>query len=97
MDAIQVVMSEDVSPEAGGRAGSDESPATVFELIRYAAQALYSPRLVAPLPVCARSRRGSKGLNMNVLYDQGQTPQPAAAPPGLGGGWPVCHRVYCDQ
>ena len=73
MDAIQVVMSEDVSPSEAGGVGRDRmSPATVFELIRYAAQALYSPaRLVAPLPGVRPVPARLKG-NMNVLYDQGR-------------------------
>ena len=73
MDAIQVVMSEDVSPSEAGGVGRDRmSPATVFELIRYAAQALYSPaRLVAPLPGVHPVPAGLRG-NMNVLYDQGR-------------------------
>ena len=73
VDAIQVVMSEDVSPSEAGGVGRDRmSPATVFELIRYAAQALYSPaRLVAPLPGVRPVPARLKG-NMNVLYDQGR-------------------------
>ena len=73
VDAIQVVMSEDVSPSEAGGVGRDRmSPATVFELIRYAAQALYSPaRLVAPLPGVHPVPAGLRG-NMNVLYDQGR-------------------------
>jgi integrating conjugative element protein (TIGR03749 family) len=80
MDVIQVVMSGESSSSAlgGDGAGRDGvgrdrmSPATLFELIRYAAQELYSPaRLVAPVPGVRPAPVGLKG-NMTVLYDQGR-------------------------
>ena len=75
MDSIQVVMSNDAPASERGGDGRDRmSPATVFELIRYAAQALYSPtRLVAPVPGVRPVPVGLKG-NMTVLYDQGRHP-----------------------
>lgn len=79
MDSIQVVMAGEPASEpastafAGGGVGRDRmSPATVFELIRYAVQDLYSPaRLVAPVPGVRSVPVGLSG-NMTVLYDQGK-------------------------
>jgi len=81
MDSIQVVMAGEPASEpaskafAGGGVGRDRmSPATLFELIRYAAQELYSPaRLVAPVPGVRPLPVGLTG-NMTVLYDQGRHP-----------------------
>ena len=74
-DAIQVVLSDSTTRmESGGSrsAGGGQSPATLFELIRYAAQALYSPaRLVAPVPGVRPVPVGLKG-NLTALYDQGR-------------------------
>lgn len=75
MGVIQVVMAPDGipgesnGPEAGARR---HTPATLFELIRYAAQALYSPaRLVAPVPGVRSVPVGLQG-NLTALYDQGR-------------------------
>jgi integrating conjugative element protein (TIGR03749 family) len=77
MDSIQVVMSSDASSSefGGGGAGRERvSPATLFELIRYATQELYSPaRLVASVPGVRPAPVGLKG-NMTALYDQGRHP-----------------------
>ena len=74
-DAIQVVLSDATTRmESGGSrsAGGGQSPATLFELIRYAAQALYSPaRLVAPVPGVRPVPVGLQG-NLTALYDQGR-------------------------
>jgi len=75
MDAIQVVLSDlSTRGESGGghSAAGGQSPATLFELIRYAAQALYSPaRLVAPVPGVRPVPVGLQG-NLTALYDQGR-------------------------
>ena len=75
MDTLQVVMPGDSQTgSAGSRvAGADgQSPTTLFELIRYAAQELYSPtRLVAPVPG-VRSVPVDLSGNMTALYDQGK-------------------------
>jgi len=75
MDPIQVVLSDSGSRnESGGprNTGEGRSPATLFELIRYAAQDLYSPaRLVAPVPGVRPVPVGLKG-NLTALYDQGR-------------------------
>ena len=82
MDSLHIVMAEDASPHKPGidaRAsdgvGREQvSPATLFELIRYAAQELYSPtRLIAPVPGVRPVPAGLKG-NMTALYDQGRHP-----------------------
>tara|TARA_R110002110_G_scaffold415854_1_gene658297 strand:+ start:29825 stop:30664 length:840 start_codon:yes stop_codon:yes gene_type:complete len=74
-DPIQVVIegSGTQSESAKSRAISHgQSPATLFELIRYAAQALYSPaRLVAAVPGVRPVPVGLKG-NLTALYDQGR-------------------------
>jgi len=74
-EVIQVVMSGDTAgnEQRSGGAGADrQNPASLFELIRYAAQELYSPaRLVAPLPGVRPVPVGLKG-NQTALYDQGQ-------------------------
>ena len=74
-DAIQVVMSGEGAHRDPGERGSAvdrQSPATVFELIRYAAQELYSPaRLVAPVPGVRPVPAGLQG-NLTALYDQGR-------------------------
>ena len=75
VDAIQVVMSgEGPGNDSGGPpSGADRhSPATLFELIRYAAQELYSPaRLVAPVTGVRPVPVGLQG-NLSALYDQGR-------------------------
>lgn len=75
VDAIQVVMSgEGPGNDSGGHpSGADRhSPATLFELIRYAAQELYSPaRLVAPVTGVRPVPVGLQG-NLSALYDQGR-------------------------
>lgn len=58
---------------AQARAGDWNMPATatIFELIRYAAQSIYSPqRLIAPVPGVKAVPLGLSG-NFNQLYDQG--------------------------
>ena len=74
MDAIQVVMNDSAPRSEPGRArnAGGQSPATLFELIRYAAQELYSPaRLVAPVPGVRPVPVGLQG-NLTALYDQGR-------------------------
>jgi integrating conjugative element protein (TIGR03749 family) len=74
MDAIQVVMNDSGPRSEPGRArnAGGQSPATLFELIRYAAQELYSPaRLVAPVPGVRPVPVGLQG-NLTALYDQGR-------------------------
>ena len=75
VDAIQVVMSGEGSRhESGGHpVGADRhSAATLFELIRYAAQEVYSPaRLVAPVTGVRPVPVGLQG-NLTALYDQGR-------------------------
>lgn len=82
VDSIQVVMSNEsptndpstYNPSVDGVGRDRMSPATLFELIRYAAQALYSPaRLVAPVPGVRPLPVGLTG-NMTALYDQGRHP-----------------------
>ncbi len=75
LDALQVVLASDGPTQQAGpvvAGNSRHSPATLFELIRYAAQELYSPaRLVAPVPGVRPVPVGLKG-NMTALYDQGR-------------------------
>jgi integrating conjugative element protein (TIGR03749 family) len=74
MDAIQVVLSQSgTRSESGGNRGTGAQRfATLFELIRYAAQELYSPaRLVAPVPGIRPVPVGLQG-NLTALYDQGR-------------------------
>lgn len=75
LDPLQVVLS-DTGPHGDASAaragGAAQSPATLFELIRYAAQELYSPaRLVAPVPGVRPVPVGLQG-NLTALYDQGR-------------------------
>ena len=74
MDAIQVVINDSGPPSEPSRArnAGGQNPATLFELIRYAAQELYSPaRLVAPVPGVRPVPVGLQG-NLTALYDQGR-------------------------
>jgi len=73
VDVIQVVMPQaDSEDTASGQQRGAQRSATVFELIRYAAQVLYSPaRLVAPLPGVRPVPVGLQG-NLTALYDQGR-------------------------
>ena len=74
-DSIQVVLSEGThfAQDVGHQAGPfRQAPVTLFELIRYAAQDVYSPaRLVAPLPGVRNVPVGLSG-NMTALYDEGK-------------------------
>lgn len=73
METVQIVLSSD-SEATGDRVGQGGGPAraSVFELIRYAAQAQYSPaRLVAPVPGIRPVPVGLSG-NLTQLYDQGR-------------------------
>jgi integrating conjugative element protein (TIGR03749 family) len=74
-DPIQVVVESSGTRSESATSRTTQngpSPATLFELIRYAAQALYSPaRLVAPVPGVRPVPVGLKG-NLTVLYDQGR-------------------------
>lgn len=74
--SIQVVLANEGAPQRHDRAqtGDRQAPATLFELIRYAAQEVYSPaRLVAPVPGVRSVPVGLSG-NMTALYDQGRHP-----------------------
>jgi integrating conjugative element protein (TIGR03749 family) len=72
METLQVVLPAD--DEMPTDDPGDPRPATLFELIRYAAQALYSPtRLIAPVPGVRPVPVGLRG-NMTALYDQGRHP-----------------------
>jgi integrating conjugative element protein (TIGR03749 family) len=74
LESIQVVLANDTAPQNPNRAqtGNRHAPATLFELIRYAAQEVYSPaRLVAPVPGVRPVPVGLSG-NMTALYDQGK-------------------------
>ena len=74
-ESIQVVLAEGsgATPQNMAHTGSNrQAPATLFELIRYAAQEMYSPaRLVAPVPGVRPVPVGLSG-NMTALYDQGR-------------------------
>jgi len=74
-ESIQVVLAEGSGiPRQGPSASGPQrhAPATLFELIRYAAQEVYSPaRLVAAVPGVRPVPVGLSG-NMAALYDQGR-------------------------
>lgn len=74
-ETIQVVLAKGsgATPQNMAHTGSNrQAPATLFELIRYAAQEVYSPaRLVAPVPGIRSVPVGLSG-NMTALYDQGK-------------------------
>ena len=74
-ESIQVVLAEGsgANRQAATLPGPNrQAPATLFELIRYAAQEVYSPaRLVAPVPGVRPVPVGLSG-NMTALYDQGK-------------------------
>lgn len=80
VERLQIVLSDDGEREqAGNGATSDpadgsrhDGQATIFEVIRYAAQDIYSPaRLVAALPGIRNVPVGITG-NQNRLYNQGR-------------------------
>jgi len=74
-DSIQVVLAEtpdSVRTSITASGPVRQAPATLFELIRYAAQEVYSPaRLVAAVPGVRPVPVGLSG-NMTALYDQGR-------------------------
>lgn len=74
-DPIQVVVESSGTRSESATSRTTQngpSPATLFELIRYAAQELYSPaRLVAAVPGVRPVPVGLKG-NLTALYDQGR-------------------------
>ncbi len=75
-ESIQVVLANEGVPQRHNMAqtGNRQAQATLFELIRYAAQEVYSPvRLVAPVPGVRPVPVGLSG-NMTALYDQGKHP-----------------------
>lgn len=77
-ERLQVVMSGantlDAMGEGAASPNGERVRATIFDVIRYAAQALYSPaRLVGPVPGIRSIPLGLNG-NQNRLYDQGQHP-----------------------
>ena len=74
METVQVVLSSDAgaTDNSAGQGAKGPARASVFELIRYAAQAQYSPaRLVAPVPGIRPVPVGLSG-NLTQLYDQGR-------------------------
>lgn len=75
VDTLHVVLADDAVDVNGDvRDSKRQTPATLFELIRYAAQDVYSPsRLVAPVPGVRPIPVGLSG-NMSALYDQGKHP-----------------------
>ena len=73
MEALNIVLPGDDASRSGDGAVADNG-VTVFELIRYAAQATYAPaRLVDALPGIRQSPLGIDGA-LNTLYQQGQHP-----------------------
>jgi integrating conjugative element protein (TIGR03749 family) len=72
---LQVVLPHTGSATGGaGQGAPDSGDATLFELLRYAAQAIYAPqRLVAPLPGIRPVPVGLSG-NLARLYDGGRQP-----------------------
>jgi hypothetical protein len=73
MEALNIVLAgeERVQPAEGA---VTDSGVTVFELIRYAAQATYAPdRLVDALPGIRQAPLGIEGA-LNTLYNQGRHP-----------------------
>jgi integrating conjugative element protein (TIGR03749 family) len=75
-ERLQVVMSSDGVLDGNGEGtvsvAGQSTQATLFEVIRYAAQDIYSPaRLVGAVPGIRNVPLGLKG-NQNRLYDQGQ-------------------------
>ncbi len=73
VNSIQVTMDE-ARGEGDSGASESESQATLFELIRYAAQSIYSPqRLVAPVPDVKSVQVGLSG-DFGNLYNEGRSP-----------------------
>ncbi|MEM9257494.1 MAG: DUF3438 family protein [Pseudomonadota bacterium] len=73
VDMLQVVLPQQPGPNPMAMQGeATPGRATLFEVIRYAAQEVYSPkRLIAPVNGIRQVPVGLKG-NMTALYDQGK-------------------------
>ncbi len=72
VSSIQVVIAGDEVASEGENTGETAGAANLFELIRYAAQSIYSPeRLIAPVPDIKPVQIGLKG-NFSRLYDEGR-------------------------
>ncbi len=74
---LQVVLPESdgrIAPLAGTGPATAATDATLFELLRYAAQSIYAPtRLIAPLPGVRQVPTGMSG-DLSRLYDSGRWP-----------------------
>ncbi len=73
-NTLQVVLTDDPAAQGFSEPGVEQTEASLFDVIRYAAQSIYAPaRLVAPLPDIKPVQVGLQG-NFSRLYDEGRSP-----------------------